>query len=818
MSLLGAGLLFAGAGCAAEVKIAPERPAGETTVIGNPQGTAAEYSPEENAYILAGKLKTLDSYRTEVKGEVVASLFNYTQTITDVHIKNGSESFMQAISSSLLVKVGKQAFFKGDKVVMRDASDVKKGEWKDSFSVATLEEYRNKIGVEPLSLSNYILNAETIRKAELVSVSDGVYTCRYEIDPTLGTPRYAVKMMSYGGLNSKPEFSSCTLELTFKEDWTPVSLTTVDKYKVNYIGTMSCTSTLTETFYDIGKGTPIPDAELFRARLGDDVSEIDPGEIEKDPLGTLTDALLNMDLSGGVKLRGDLSLNVSGDKLVSLPVDAWLSFDLEKFASEGLSASFRGRAKTELLGIPVEILYPGDQMLYVRAGSTKYKYSLPATEEGMPLEELLGIFELSKAGENGNTSLYELAPDKKLLASANVLIKIFTQDLPADSPFKDISINEVSALLTLHKKAGDAGRVTSARLIADFNIASLNADLVVAEVAEELPSSEELAEYAEANPERLAENFSALGAIFGGLADLDWASGVSFEIPVPVCSDKNPDFFNELLGGLIPDSFRMNVQVLPDAFAAGDLAGAFRFRFDLVLGMSWLGVDDMLIFYENGTLTIVSGVADAETHEIEQVTGVRKIDVKEALTNALLNVLEGFDGIPSLPSTEEGDFDLLAFLADAAMNSSVERIDLGGGATRIQLNMSDDFTALLGAGYSAIWDMVAEIDMGDMEGFVKPIVLMLFDFDVETVFLRADFLDGALTDLSFRLVNDGEYSNVFDDGWNENFETFDYGFSLGLSSLKNMGEGEAEEAFAYLRGLVAAFEASSSESEEGQAA
>lgn len=804
--LLCAGALTAGAGCSAKIRVGGVAAEGETTVITDPSGTAADYSPKKNAYIVAGKLKTLDSYRTKVEGKVVASLFNYTQTISDVHIKNGDESFSQAVSTSLLVSVGKQAFFKGDKVVMRDAADVKKGEWKDSFSVTTLDEYRAKIGSEPTALSNYILNDETIQSAELVSVSDGQYTCRYEIDPVSGTSRYAVKMMKYGGLKNLPEFISCVLELTFDESWNPVRLTAEDKYKVDFIGEMTCTSTLTETFYDIGKGTEIPDAELFRARLGDDVGDVGGEEVEKDAAGILADALVNMDLSGGVKIRGDLTANAGEGARVSLPVDAWLSFDLGKFASDGLAASFAARVRTELFGLPVELFYPGDQTLYVRVCGAKYKFSLPATTEGTPLETLLGMFELTETGRNGNTSFYKLKLGDRVLMPANILIKLFTNSLPADSPFKGLSINEASAELAIHKKGGDAGRVTAAKLTADFNIASLNADLVVSEAAETLPSAEELAEYKEVRPERLVENFSALKTIFGGLAELDWSSGVSFELAVPVCSDEKPDLLGELLGGLVPDSFRTTVQIFPDALAAGDLAGAFRFRFDLILGLSWIGVEDMVVFYEEGTLTVVKGVADRDTHEVLQVSSVRKIDAGEVLAGALVKAL---GGISSLPSTEAGGFDLISFLADAALNASVERTDLGGGATRVQLNMSDDVTALLGAAYSAVWDMVAELDMGEMEDFAKPIILMLFDFEVESAFLRADFLNGALADLSFRLVNNGEYSDVFDDGWNENFERFDYGFMLGLLSFKETGADETEAGFAYLRALVAAFEDSS---------
>ena len=70
-AVLGAGAMLAAAGCSSK-KGGEIRAEGETTIISSPTKTAAEYTPEENAYVLAGKLKSLTSYRTEVSGEVSA--------------------------------------------------------------------------------------------------------------------------------------------------------------------------------------------------------------------------------------------------------------------------------------------------------------------------------------------------------------------------------------------------------------------------------------------------------------------------------------------------------------------------------------------------------------------------------------------------------------------------------------------------------------------------------------------------------------------------------------------------------------------------
>lgn len=267
--LLAALAAISAAGCSSGKATTVTETEGETTIIENPVGSPEDYTPQENAYIVAGRLKSLGYYRSEIKGEVVASLFGYKQTISDIHIKNGEESYAQAISSSFLVSVGKQALFRGREAVVRSASDVGKGEWSDDFSRMTLDEYRAEMGNEPTALSSYILNDGSVLSGELISAEEGTFTCRYEISPAAGTARYAAKMKNYGGLDGLPEFVRCTLTLTFDGEWNPVSLTAEDEYKIKKIFSMTCRSTLTETFYDIGVPTEIPDAELFRVHFSE---------------------------------------------------------------------------------------------------------------------------------------------------------------------------------------------------------------------------------------------------------------------------------------------------------------------------------------------------------------------------------------------------------------------------------------------------------------------------------------------------------------------------------------------------------------------
>ena len=1000
--VLGAGALFALGSCGAvKISVGETIAEGETTIIAHPTKTAAEYTAKENAYILAGKLKSLDSYRSDVEGKVVAIGGLYKQTIADVHIKNGKESYMEALSSSSIVSVGKQAFFTGDKVVMRDSDK------KDSFTVTTLQEYRSKIGCEPTALSNYILNEETIKSAELISRSEGTYTCRYEIDPVKGTSRYAVKMMNFGGLKVAPEFESCTMELTFDEDWNPISLKAEDKYKISksFLNNVSCTSTLTETFSEIGKGTEIPDAASFRARLGDDVTDIDPDDVEKDELTILADALLNMDLPGGIKICGELTANARGSLLLSLPVDGWLSFDIEKLASDGLSSAFRGRVSTEIGGVETEFLYPGDGMLYVRVGDAAYRYAIPSSESGTELDDVLRMFRLSAEGSQGNTYAYRLTLGEDLLAPANEAIEFLTSSFPDDSPLKGLAINEVGALISLHRQnEKDAGRITGVELSGDFGIASLSAQVVAAEAAETLPneealakyeavdvedmaavlnsvlkmagnlvnfnvsirgeltleagadrllslpvngwlsldveklattglsgmfsgklsteilgvpvellyagdgflyvqvsgakykyslsaleenidigsllsifklsvtngsddikdyklyvgeealtalnealgvvteslpadsplrglsfdelsaslsvykkgngparlagaqlvadlgvaslhadvivqaggealpSEEELAKYEEAEFVTLSSNLGALLKMAVGVADFDWSAGMNFTLNVGLDSDANGNFM------IIPLPVRL--QILPEELLAGNVWGCFRMHVSASLGLSMFGLPDMEIYYDNGTLYIVNTTKGDDG--TVYASSVSSVDVKGALAGLAADnlgaILSGIFG--------GSDTDIVAFLADAVMSAQLEVVSLEDGTLRYQLNAGDKLTALLGAGYGAIWDALNAADIPSMEAF-KPLLMMFFNFDIDRVCLRADFKDGALSALSVRLTNDGTAPL----GGGE-----DFSFVVGMMMGEQAAAGELDESFAFLTSSLAAYQ------------
>ncbi|MBQ8885974.1 MAG: hypothetical protein IJY62_06375 [Clostridia bacterium] len=238
------------------------------TLIETPSKTADEYTPTENLFAVAGKMRRVN-YRAETTGKVTSKVafIHYEQKMTDVKIQSGGEIYFEARSTSTLVKVGLRAFLSGEKAVTKKAENVAEDRWSTHLSPMSKTEYLEKYGVDPAWLTNYVLNGETVLSGELISSENGVYVCRYTIDPVAGTAAYRVKMKEFGSLNSLPEIKSCTLELSFDSAWTPIYLKAEDKYTISLVGEMNCVSVLTQTFSAIGEDVEIPDAENYRAAL-----------------------------------------------------------------------------------------------------------------------------------------------------------------------------------------------------------------------------------------------------------------------------------------------------------------------------------------------------------------------------------------------------------------------------------------------------------------------------------------------------------------------------------------------------------------------
>lgn len=743
---------------------------GETTMIENPTKDPSEYTANQQLYILAAKLKTVNSYRSTIVGQTESKMPKYVQHIDDIHIKSGDESYSEAKSTSFLVNVGKQAYFKGDKVVCREAEDVKKGEWSNDLSVTTLDNYRSKIGNEATALSSYILNDESILKAESEKLSNGDYKITVDIDPVKGTSRYKVKMMNYGGLKSEPQFISCGFTITFNSNWEPMILIAHDDYKIEKgILNLHCNSEITETFKDFGKEISIPNAQKYRDKIGDDASNLDDEkEIEGNTL--LFNTILQMDTSKGIKINGTVDADIAG-KTIILPVDGWMTFDFENYAKEDttLNDVFTGRVSTTFNNIPINIYYVGDGWLYINIGDTKYKYSLLADDgSDVELDDMLSSIIIEEGERIDNFRHFNIKLQPVLINYLNAIVSEFANSLPINfGDLRNLKVNDLHMGVTLVKKSPSLARITEVTMDGDFGAALGHAEVLVAEKPETLPNEEELNKYQEAEWDNLIANFKFITNMLKGFGNYNWSNGVSFNLNAGLHSDEN-DEANLLF-----------------TFAMEGQKSANGFKAHLTFGLGALMGLPGEIYLENGTIYLVTTVTE---NKVVYPAKVEIINLVEELVKL----------IPSLQGKSINLDNILSALANLALNSKVVTTKVNENTDRVELYLCKDAVTVINKLYNALIDKVKGLDMGSMGALVSQLIT-LFQFNLDDVIIRTDFVDKKLSSFSLRLKNNE--TSLAGAGK-------DLSFVLELDKFANLEEGVFDEHFAIIANGLKAMEES----------
>ena len=215
----------------------------------------------ENA---AARLREAAAYTATVTGKTVAKkgFINYEQKIANTIIGRGGEYYARSESSSLFVKVRHEAYLRSGKVAYRDDGG--------NIKAASVAEYAGVYGVIPGGgIDGHLISSDTIVAARYDGEDNGLHVYRYEIDGERGSYALKKQMKEFGGLKDLPEFvAHSRLTLTLREDHTPVSLVTEERYTIaiGILGNLNCTQSLTCSFgYD---PAPVPDEAAFAAAIG----------------------------------------------------------------------------------------------------------------------------------------------------------------------------------------------------------------------------------------------------------------------------------------------------------------------------------------------------------------------------------------------------------------------------------------------------------------------------------------------------------------------------------------------------------------------
>ena len=239
--------------------------AGENYTIETTDKTINDYTAQECVYACAGKLDGYSSYYAQVSGKVTALGGIYSQNVSGEKFTNSQGSLYISKSQSAFVSVGKQIFIPSsvNDVLIREATDLTNDVWDTNTTNYTYDNFLLEYGTDFRQLTNYIINENTITSANLTNKQDDKYTFTVNLDAQQATIGYRVNMKKMGNLSSLPEFYSCTLELTMDSNFNPITLVCKDEYKVNMLGGLKCSSTITTTFTNINQQIEIPDINFF---------------------------------------------------------------------------------------------------------------------------------------------------------------------------------------------------------------------------------------------------------------------------------------------------------------------------------------------------------------------------------------------------------------------------------------------------------------------------------------------------------------------------------------------------------------------------
>lgn len=225
-----------------------------STLLDKPTiGTPSDYSAKENLYIANKLVLNTKHYKTISTGTVKAKVLfvNYSQSVNNIKIVNDEEVFTQAISYSMIKKVGVERFISAERYFTCQAESIEavdKATWKDKIEEHNKDDFLSLYGATPFGLSIYRFTDETIIDSELLSYQDGVYNYQYVLDPNQSTELYKYELRTMSGASDFPEFISITYEVMMDEKWRVLEVKISENYRVDIFGEITCTGVLTEKF------------------------------------------------------------------------------------------------------------------------------------------------------------------------------------------------------------------------------------------------------------------------------------------------------------------------------------------------------------------------------------------------------------------------------------------------------------------------------------------------------------------------------------------------------------------------------------------
>ncbi len=317
-------------------------------------GTPEDFDALTSFKYVAQRLYTAPYFKGDTVGDVVADLgiMKYKQHVHNTRVVKNGDVFSEAISSSSAKSIAEQKYIEGDIIIYRPSVKVSGDNvtWSDSAFRLAKEDYFRQYGVIPLELAKHAIDEQTILSVRdnnaalqkstvndaqsdgdetvdeggvaydvpqtLVKGDDGYYSITFELDPYESTKYSRNEMRTLAGADNNPVISYVAFTLVFDERFIPISVSTAERYDIEipFLGAMSCSSTLTETFYDVGGDGELPYLDFFKSHMTDESGgEIpdapkSPADYLANAFGAYMDGSKTLDLAADIAI-GDMALN-----------------------------------------------------------------------------------------------------------------------------------------------------------------------------------------------------------------------------------------------------------------------------------------------------------------------------------------------------------------------------------------------------------------------------------------------------------------------------------------------------------------------------
>ena len=283
-SILGAAILLSLAGCGGK----PAEPKEQEGLQGREEDAASrqeeeapntdreipdrigDLSPRAVAFAFTEALAGQESYLAEMQGVTEAKVLflNYRQQISGDTMKSGDEVYFTSLSSSALLKTHHEAYRSGDRVAYRDDDS-------SAPTVTDLRGYDEIYGFTPtepqlcgfLVTEESLLSAQFLREERADEGDPRLLVYSFTLDGNAGGEALKRQMVKFGGLTETPVFSSVQIEVTMRQDLSPVSTSVRVEYETEMplLGRIACTQSLRTDYRSVGEPVSLPSDPVWKA-------------------------------------------------------------------------------------------------------------------------------------------------------------------------------------------------------------------------------------------------------------------------------------------------------------------------------------------------------------------------------------------------------------------------------------------------------------------------------------------------------------------------------------------------------------------------